>query len=67
VVLREAYVPYESRIGRASGHWQPNLLNSYADLSLNSLTTAQLQRVGFRLVRREYGMRIYLRTRGGPR
>ena len=67
VVLREAYVPYESRIGRASGHWQPNLLNSYADLSLNSLTTAQLQRVGFRLVRREHGMRIYLRTRGGPR
>ncbi len=67
VVLRDAYVPYESRIGRASGHWQPNLLSSYADLSLNSLTTAQLQRVGFRLVRREQGMRIYLRTRAAPR
>lgn len=67
VVLREAYAPYDSRIGRASNHWQPNLVSSYADLSLNSLTTAQLQRVGFRLVRREHGMRIYLRTRAASR
>ena len=67
VVLREAYVPYVSRIARASNHWQPDLVSSYADLSLNSLTTAQLQRVGFRLVRQEQGMRMYLRTRAAPR
>ncbi len=67
VVLREAYTPYVSRIARASNHWQPDLVASYADLSLNSLTTAQLKRVGFRLVRREQGMRIYLRTRAVPR
>ena len=62
VVLREAYVPYVSRIARASNHWQPDLVSRYADLSLNSLTTPQLQRVGFRLVRRDKGVRIYLRT-----
>ncbi len=67
VVLREAYVPYVSRIARASNHWQPDLVSSYADLSLNSLTTPQLQRVGFRLVRQEKGMRLYLRTRAAPR
>ncbi len=67
VVLREGYGPYVSRIARASNHWQPDLVSSYADLSLNSLTTAQLQRVGFRLERREHGVRIYLRTLGGPR
>ena len=66
VVLREAYAPYVSRIAQASNHWQPDLITSYADLSLNSLTTAQLQRVGFRLVRREQGMRVYLRTRAAP-
>jgi hypothetical protein len=67
VVLRGDYAPYVSRIARASNHWQPNLISSYADLSLNSLTTAQLQQVGFRLVRREHGMRIYLRTRAASR
>ncbi len=67
VVLREAYVPYASRIARASNHWQPDLVSRYADLSLNSLTTSQLQRVGFRLERREQGVRIYLRTRAAPR
>lgn len=67
VVLREAYVPYVSRIARASNHWQPDLVSRYADLSLNSLTTPQLQRVGFRLVRRGQGVRIYLRTRAAPR
>ncbi|MBW4532016.1 MAG: hypothetical protein KME02_15130 [Aphanothece saxicola GSE-SYN-MK-01-06B] len=67
VVLRGDYAPYLSRIARASNHWQPDLVSSYADLSLNSLTTAQLQRAGFRLERREQGMRIYLRTRAAPR
>ena len=67
VVLREAYAPYDSRIGRASGHWQPDLVARYADLSLNNLTTAQLERVGFRLERRQQGVRIYLRTRAAPR
>ncbi len=67
VVLRGDYAPYVSRIAQASNHWQPNLVSSYADLSLNSLTTAQLERVGFRLVRREHGMRIYLRTRAASR
>ncbi len=67
VVLREAYVPYVSRIAQASNHWQPDLVSSYADLSLNSLTTPQLQRVGFRLVRRDQGVRIYLRTSVAPR
>ncbi|WP_323355999.1 hypothetical protein [Cyanobium gracile] len=67
VVLREYDAPYVSRIAQASNHWQPDLVSSYAHLSLNSLTTAQLQRVGFRLVRREHGMRIYLRTRSAPR
>jgi hypothetical protein len=67
VVLREAYEPYVSRIARASNHWQPDLVSSYADLSLNSLTTPQLQRVGFRLVRRDQGVRIYLRTSVAPR
>jgi len=66
VVLRDAYVPYESRIARASNHWQPDLLTSYAELSLNSLSTAQLRRVGFRLVRHEQGLRVYLRTRAAP-
>jgi hypothetical protein len=67
VVLREAYAPYDSRIGRASGHWQPDPAARYADLSLNNLTTAQLERVGFRLERRQQGVRIYLRTRAAPR
>ena len=67
VVLREAYAPYDSRIGRASGHWQPDLVAKYADLSLNNLTTAQLERVGFRLEQRQQGVRIYLRTRAAPR
>jgi hypothetical protein len=67
VVLREAYVPYVSRIARASNHWQPDLVSRYAELSLNSLTTPQLQRVGFRLVRRDKGVRIYLRTSVAPR
>ncbi|WP_259725691.1 hypothetical protein [Synechococcus sp. CS-1332] len=67
VVLREAYTPYMSRIAQASNHWQPDLITSYADLSLNSLTTAQLQRVGFRLVKQERGLRIYLRTPVAPR
>jgi hypothetical protein len=67
VVLRDAYVPYESRIARASNHWQPDLLTSYADLSLNTLTTAQLSRVGFRLVDHEHGLRIYIRTPAAPR
>jgi hypothetical protein len=66
VLLRDAYVPYESRIGRASNHWQPDLLSRYADLSLNSLTTVQLDRVGFRLVAHEHGLRIYLRTGAAP-
>jgi hypothetical protein len=67
VVLREAYVPYASRIARASNHWQPDLVSRYADLSLNSLTTHQLQRVGFRQVRRGQGVRIYIRTTVAPR
>lgn len=67
VVLREDAVPYVSRIALASNHWQPDLVSSYAHLSLNSLTTAQLQRVGFRLERQEQGMRIYLRSRAVPR
>jgi hypothetical protein len=67
VVLRDAYVPYESRIARASNHWQPDLVSSYAHLSLNTLTTARLQRVGFRLVRHEQGLRVYLRTPAAPR
>ena len=67
VVLRDAYVPYESRIARASNHWQPDLLTSYADLSLNTLTTEQLSRVGFRLVDHEHGLRIYIRTPAAPR
>jgi hypothetical protein len=66
VLLRDSYVPYESRIGRASNHWQPDLLSRYADLSLNGLTTAQLERVGFRLVAHEHGLRIYLRTGAAP-
>jgi hypothetical protein len=61
VLLRDTYVPYESRIGRASNHWQADLLSRYADLSLNRLTTAQLERVGFRLVAHQHGMRVYLR------
>jgi hypothetical protein len=67
VVLREAYVPYASRIARASNHWQPDLVSRYADLSLNSLTTHQMQRVGFRQVRRGQGVRIYIRTTVAPR
>ncbi|WP_094584356.1 MULTISPECIES: hypothetical protein [unclassified Synechococcus] len=66
VVLRDAYVPYESRIARASTHWQPDLLSRYGDLSLNRLSTAQLARVGFQLVRHEHGIRVYLRTQAAP-
>jgi len=66
VVLRDAYPPYESRIAQASNHWQPDLISRYGDLSLNRLSTAQLARVGFQLVRHEHGMRVYLRTQAGP-
>ena len=66
VVLRDAYVPYESRIARASNHWQPDLISRYGDLSLNRLSSAQLARVGFQLVRHEHGMRVYLRTPAAP-
>ncbi|KEF41075.1 MAG: hypothetical protein ER33_13450 [Cyanobium sp. CACIAM 14] len=66
VLLRDRYVPYVSRIGQASNHWQPDLLSRYADLSLNSLSTAQLERVGFRLVAHEHGMRIYRRVPAAP-
>ncbi len=61
VLLRDAYPPYESRIARSSNHWQPDLLSRYGDLSLNRLSTAQLARVGFALVKHEHGMRVYLR------
>ncbi|KAF0654365.1 hypothetical protein L107_05050 [Cyanobium sp. Copco_Reservoir_LC18] len=67
VVLRDAYPPYESRIARASNHWQPDLISRYGDLSINRLSTAQLARVGFLLVRHEHGMRVYLRTPPAPR
>ncbi len=67
VVLRDAYPPYESRIARASNHWQPDLISRYGDLSLNRLSTAQLARVGFQLVRHEHGMRVYVRTPPAPR
>jgi hypothetical protein len=67
VVLRDAYMPYESKVGRATHYWQSDLIPRYSELSLNSLSTAQLQRVGFRLVRHEHGLRLYLRTRATPR
>jgi hypothetical protein len=67
VVLRDAYPPYESRIGLATNHWQPDLLSRFGDLSLNRLSTAQLAQVGFQLVRHEHGMRLYLRTPRVPR
>ena len=66
IVLRDAYVPYESRIARASNHWQPDLLSRYGDLSLNRISTEQLARVGFQLERHEHGMRVYLRTPAAP-
>jgi hypothetical protein len=67
VVLRDAYPPYESRIARASNHWQPDLVSRYGDLSINRLSTAQLARVGFPLVRHAHGMRLYLRSPPAPR
>ncbi|MCP9797461.1 MULTISPECIES: hypothetical protein [Cyanophyceae] len=67
VLLRDAYPPYESRIARASNHWQPDLVSRYGDLSINRLSTAQLARVGFPLVRHAHGMRLYLRTPPAPR
>ena len=66
IVLRDAYVPYESRIARASNHWQPDLLSRYGDLSLNRISTEQLARVGFQLERHEHGMLVYLRTPAAP-
>ncbi len=62
LLLRDDYIPYESRIAMASSHWQPDLVSTYEELALNRLTPAQLRASGFQLVSREQGFRIYLRV-----
>ena len=47
IVLRSKYPAYYSEIGMNSRHWQPDLVSSYQNLTLNKLNEALLKKVGF--------------------